>query len=78
MAYMLSGECVVILLCHETENPIEKWKKMIGHMNPSEAKKDPLALRGVYGTSLIKNEIHGSDSLFDANKERDIFKFPIP
>ncbi len=35
---MLSGECIVILLCHETENPIEKWKKMIGPANPEEAK----------------------------------------
>jgi len=27
---------------------------------------------------LIKNELHGSDTAFDSNKERDIFKFPIP
>ena len=40
--YWLSSECVVLLLCHETENPIEKWKKIIGHMDPVEAKKqDP-------------------------------------
>ena len=31
---MTSGECVVLLLCHETENPIEKWKKMIGPSDP--------------------------------------------
>lgn len=36
--YMLSGESIVLLLCHETENPIEKWKKIIGHMDPAEAK----------------------------------------
>lgn len=35
---MLSGECCVILMCHETENPIEKWKNMIGHKNPETAK----------------------------------------
>lgn len=35
---MMSGECIVLLLCHETENPIEKWKKIIGHMEPLEAK----------------------------------------
>jgi hypothetical protein len=35
---MLSDECVLMLLCHEKENPIEKWKKMIGPMDPVEAK----------------------------------------
>lgn len=36
--YMLSGETLIILLCHETQNPITKWKKMIGHYDPVEAK----------------------------------------
>ena len=36
--YMLSDECVLMLLCHEKENPIEKWKKMIGPMDPVDAK----------------------------------------
>jgi nucleoside-diphosphate kinase len=44
--YMISGECIVLLLCHETENPIEKWKRMIGPMDPNDAKKsDPNSLR---------------------------------
>jgi nucleoside diphosphate kinase len=29
---------MVLLLCHETENPIKIWKKLIGHMDPNEAK----------------------------------------
>lgn len=36
--YMLSGDSVVLLLCHETENPIEKWKKAIGKSDPEVAK----------------------------------------
>lgn len=44
LEYMMSGECIVLLLCHETENPIEKWKKMIGNMDPIEAK----VLRSTY------------------------------
>ncbi|KRX11100.1 Nucleoside diphosphate kinase [Pseudocohnilembus persalinus] len=77
--YMLSGECCVILMCHETENPIEKWKNMIGHKNPETAKQtDDKCLRAIYGQDLIKNELWGSDSPDDANKERDIFKFTIP
>jgi len=35
-------------------------------------------LRALYGTSLMKNAVHGSDNAIDANKERDIFKFSIP
>lgn len=42
LTYMLSGECIMLLLCHETENPIAVWKKMIGNKDPVEAKKsDP-------------------------------------
>ncbi|EGR28487.1 nucleoside diphosphate kinase family protein, putative [Ichthyophthirius multifiliis] len=41
-------------------------------------KEQPQCLRSIYGKSLIKNELHGSDNMIDANKERDIFKFPIP
>lgn len=52
---------------------------MIGHCDPVEAKKlHPDSLRSKYGQTIIKNEFHGSDTPFDANKERDIFKFPIP
>lgn len=32
--YMLSGECCVILMCHETENPITFWKEIIGYKDP--------------------------------------------
>ncbi|KAM3142181.1 hypothetical protein pb186bvf_005590 [Paramecium bursaria] len=79
LQYMMSGECIMLLLCHETENPIQVWKKMIGNKDPVEAKKqDPQSLRALYGVSLIKNEFHGSDDPSSANKERDIFKFPIP
>jgi len=68
-----------LLLCHETENPIEKWKKTIGKSDPETAKKeDPTCLRAKFGKTIIKNELHGSDTPADANKERDVFKFPIP
>lgn len=36
--YMLGGESIIFLLCHETEDPISKWKKMIGPSDPIEAK----------------------------------------
>lgn len=36
--YLLSGESCVILMCHETENPITFWKEIIGHKDPEQAK----------------------------------------
>lgn len=77
--YLQSGESMVLLLCHEKEDPIMKWKQIIGPMNPETAKKDdPDSLRAQYGTDLIENGFHGSDDPYEANKERDIFKFCIP
>lgn len=38
LSYLLGGECVILLLCHETEDPITKWKKLIGPSDPVEAK----------------------------------------
>jgi nucleoside diphosphate kinase len=75
---MLSGESTILLLCNEKEDPIEKWKKMIGNKDPVEAKKEGENLRAIYGESIIKNELHGSDDVFDSNKERDTFRFRIP
>ena len=35
---MLSSDSLIILLTHETKDPIKFWKELIGPMNPSEAK----------------------------------------
>lgn len=77
--FLMNGESVVLLLTSEGENPIQKWKKLLGHPDPVEAKKaNPQSLRAIYGTSMMKNGLHGSDNESDANKERDIFKFLVP
>ena len=61
------------------ESPIVRWKNLIGDKDPAEAKtRDAKCLRGIYGVDLIKNAFHGSDEPKSANKERDIFLFPIP
>ena len=36
--YLLEGESLILLICHVTEDPIKKWKKIIGNMDPIEAK----------------------------------------
>ena len=61
------------------ESPIIRWKNLIGDKDPAEAKaKDPKSLRALYGADLIRNGFHGSDDPKSANKERDVFLFPIP
>jgi len=35
-------------------------------------------LRLKHGISLIKNEFYGSDNQAEADKEREIFKLPVP
>jgi len=61
------------------ESPQVRWKALLGDKNPEEAKAaNPECLRAVYGTDAIKNGFHGSDDDRAANKERDIFLFPIP
>lgn len=79
LEYMTSGPSVVLLLTHETVDPVQKWKELCGAMDPVEAKaKNPDSLRGYYGSSKVRNELHGSDSYAAANRERDIFDLPIP
>ena len=61
------------------ESPIVRWKKMIGDKEPAEDKaKDPNSLRAKYGVDIIRNAFHGSDDPKSANKERDVFLFPVP
>jgi len=77
--FLMNGDSVILLLTAESENPIQKWKKLLGHSDPVEAKKtNAQSLRAIYGTNLMKNGLHGSDNESDANKERDIFKFSVP
>jgi nucleoside diphosphate kinase len=46
VSYNSSGEVMVFLLSHEKEDPVTKWKAMIGHRDPEVGKKDePDSLR---------------------------------
>lgn len=56
-----------------------RWKKLLGNKHPEEAKaENAKSLRALFGQNDIKNGFHGSDDPVNANKERDIFLFPIP
>lgn len=91
--HLLTAESLVLILVNKVESvydeskeedvklesPIIRWKKLIGDKDPAEAKiKDPNCLRAKYGLDIIKNAFHGSDDAKAANKERDIFLFPVP
>jgi hypothetical protein len=61
------------------DDPITRFKKLLGNKNPPDAKSEaPDSLRAKYGVDVIRNGFWGSDDAKAANKERDIFKFPIP
>ncbi len=40
LIYMTCGDCLILLLTHETADPIKKWKEFIGNSDPEVAKRD--------------------------------------
>ena len=67
--YLSSGPIVAMIL--EGENAISKNRQIIGATDPSEAKEG--TLRKMYGLSIDKNSVHGSDSAANAKNEIDFF-----
>ena len=67
--YLSSGPIVAMIL--EGENAISKNRQIIGATDPSEAKEG--TLRKMYGLSIDKNSVHGSDSAANAKSEIDFF-----
>ena len=67
--YLSSGPIVVIIL--EGQNAIKENRRLMGATDPKKAEKG--TLRFLYGISIDKNSVHGSDSLDNAKKEIDFF-----
>ena len=67
--FMSSGPIVAAIL--EKENAIDEYRKLIGATNPENAELN--TIRNLYGTSLEKNAVHGSDSDENAYIESDFF-----
>ena len=67
--YLSSGPIVVMIL--EGDNAIKNNRKLMGATNPKEA--DENTIRKLFGISIDKNSVHGSDSLENAKKEIDFF-----
>jgi nucleoside-diphosphate kinase len=67
--YMCSGPVVVMVL--EGDNAVIKNREIMGATNPKDASKG--TIRNLYGISLDKNSVHGSDSKENAKIEIDFF-----
>ena len=68
-AYLSSGPIEVIIL--EGENAVLANRNLIGATDPKKA--DENTIRKLYGISIDKNSVHGSDSNDNAKKEIDFF-----
>ena len=68
-SYLSSGPIIVMVL--EGENAILKNRELMGSTDPKEAK--PNTIRKMYGISIDKNSVHGSDSVENAKIEIDFF-----
>ncbi len=67
--YLSSGPIFVMIL--EGENAISVNRKIMGATNPKDASEG--TIRKLYGISIDKNSVHGSDSLENAKKEIKFF-----
>ena len=68
-SYLSSGPIVVLIL--EGENAVLLNRDLMGATNPKDAKEN--TIRKLYGISIDKNSVHGSDSVDNANKEIKFF-----
>ena len=68
-AYLSSGPIVVMIL--EGNNAVLNNRKIMGATDPKNAEEN--TIRKLYGISIDKNSVHGSDSLENAKKEIGFF-----
>ena len=67
--YLSSGPIVVMIL--EGDNAVLKNRELMGATDPLKAENG--TLRKMYGISIDKNSVHGSDSIDNAKKEINFF-----
>ena len=68
-AYLSSGPIIVMIL--EGENAVLKNRELMGATDPLKAQEG--TLRKMYGISIDKNSVHGSDSVNNAKTEIGFF-----
>ncbi len=68
-SYLSSGPIVVMIL--EGKGAVFTNRKIMGATDPKKAEDN--TIRKLYGISIDKNSVHGSDSLENAQKEINFF-----
>ena len=68
-SYLSSGPIIVMIL--EGENAIKKNRDLMGATDPKKAQDG--TIRKLYGISIDKNSVHGSDSVENAKIEINFF-----
>ena len=68
-SYLSSGPIVVMIL--EGKNAVSSNRKLMGATDPKNAEEN--TIRKLYGVSIDKNSVHGSDSIENAKKEINFF-----
>ena len=68
-SYLSSGPIIVMVL--DGEDAIQKNRDLMGATDPKKAEEG--TIRKLYGISIDKNSVHGSDSLENAKEEIDFF-----
>ena len=68
-SYLSSGPIVVMIL--ESENAVKANRILMGATNPKDAEEN--TIRKLFGVSIDKNSVHGSDSIENAKKEIEFF-----
>ena len=68
-AYLASGPIFVMMM--EGDGAVALNRKLMGATNPKDA--EPETIRKLYGISIDKNSVHGSDSAENAKIEINFF-----
>tara|TARA_E500000331_G_C16844740_1_gene535120 strand:- start:4 stop:414 length:411 start_codon:yes stop_codon:yes gene_type:complete len=68
-SYLSSGPIVVMIL--EGKNAVLFNRELMGATDPKQA--EDKTIRKLYGISIDKNSVHGSDSIENAKKEINFF-----
>ncbi len=68
-SYLSSGPIIAMIL--EGENAVSKNRQLMGATDPTKAEEG--TLRKMYGLSIDKNSVHGSDSVENGKIEINFF-----
>jgi nucleoside diphosphate kinase len=70
---MMNGQSTVLILHSPTGDAIEGWREQVGHFD-IVGRRDPMTIRGHFGTDNYNNLVHGSDSPESAAREIGIIR----